>query len=196
MPLASGIGVGDREDDRDIGGRARGDELLRAVEDPAIAVAHRAGPDRGGVGAGLGLGQTEAGEHLSLGHRHQEPPFLLLRAVAQHRHNADRVMHAEDRRDRAVAGSDLLKRQRIADMVGPGPAIFRRHQHAHEAEFPEFGERLLRKPRLAVPFGRMRHQLVAGEFAGRVAQQDLLVGQSHPVTSATRSWLNRWFYAR
>ena len=145
------------------------------------------------------LGQAEAGEHFSFRHRHQETLFLLLGAVAQHRHDADRIMHAEDRRDRAVAGRDLFERQRIPDMVGAGPAIFRRHQHAHKAEFSEFGERLLRKPRLAVPFGRMRRQLVAGEFAGRVAQQKLLVGEPHSVTHRDldrRSWFNRGFYRR
>ena len=38
-PPASGLGVGDRENNRDISGRTRGDELLRAVDDPAVAVA-------------------------------------------------------------------------------------------------------------------------------------------------------------
>ena len=38
----------------------------------------RAGLDRGGVGAGLRLGQAEAGEHLALRHRLQKPLFLLL----------------------------------------------------------------------------------------------------------------------
>ena len=55
------------------------------------------------------------------GHRHQTA-VLLLQAVAQYRHNAHGVMRAEDRRDRTVAGSELLKRQRIADVVSPGPA--------------------------------------------------------------------------
>ena len=81
-------------------------------------------------------------------------------------------------------------------MVGPGPAIFRRHQHAHKAEFSEFGERLFRKPRLAVPFGRMRREFVAGEFAGRVAQQALLVGEPHPVTFPAGGHLDLDLHAR
>ena len=35
-------GIGDGEDQRHVGGAARGDELLHAVQHPAVALAHRA----------------------------------------------------------------------------------------------------------------------------------------------------------
>ena len=60
MPLLAGVRVGHREDDRDVGVLAAGDELLGAVQHPAVAVAARPRLDRGGVGAGLRLGQAEA----------------------------------------------------------------------------------------------------------------------------------------
>jgi hypothetical protein len=53
---AAGGGVGHREDDRNIGIRAGGDELLGAVQHPAIAATLRACFQRDGIGAGLRLG--------------------------------------------------------------------------------------------------------------------------------------------
>src|SRR5439155_14011750 len=125
--LAPGRGVGYRKDDRDIGVLPGGDELLGAVDDPAVALAPRPGLDRGSVGAGLRLGQAEGGELVTLGERHQEALLLLLRAVLLHCRAAQRI-HADDRRGGAVAGGDLLQRQDIAAMVGAGTTIALRCQ--------------------------------------------------------------------
>ncbi len=194
MPRRPGIGVGHRENDRDLGGGARGDELLGAVEHPAVAVAPGARLDRGGVGAGLRLGQAEGGD-FALRHRPEKPPFLLLAAVLQHGAAAQRV-DREDRRGGAVAGRDLLHRERIADMVGAGAAIFRRHQHAHEPELPQFGQRLLREARRTVPFGGMRRELLLRELPRRIAQQDLLFRELHRVTSPRSAHNPRWSAAK
>src|SRR5690348_3759763 len=51
-------------------------------------------------------------------------------------------------------------------MVGAAAAMFRRDQHAHEAELAELGQRLLREARLAIPLGGVRGQLVLREGAG------------------------------
>jgi hypothetical protein len=64
-------------------------------------------------------------------------------------------------------------------MVGAGPAIFGRHQHAHEAELAELGQRLLREFRLAIPLRRVRREQVPRDIARRVAQQDLFFGEAH-----------------
>ena len=64
-------------------------------------------------------------------------------------------------------------------MVGAGPAIGLRHQHAHKAELAEFGDRLCRKFRFAVPFRGMRGEPRTGKVAGDIAQHALLVGEVH-----------------
>src|SRR5665213_109088 len=93
-------------------------------------------------------------------------------------------MDREDRRDAAVAGGDLLQRQRVADMVGAGPAIFGRHQRAHKPELAELGQCLFRKAGLAVPFRRVRREQVPCDIVRRVAQEDLLIGEPHSMTSS------------
>jgi hypothetical protein len=139
----------------------------------------RAGLDCRCVGASLRLRQAEAGEHLSFGHRHQKAALLILRAVLQHRHAADRVLHGKDRRDRALARRDLLHYQCIADMVGASPAIFLRYQHAHKAEPAEFSHRFDWKRPLAIPLRRIRSKPLTGKIAGHIAQHLLLVGEPH-----------------
>ena len=180
-------GVGHGEDDRYLGVFAGGDELLSAAQHPTVTVAPRPCLDRRGVGAGLRLGQPETREHLALRHRLEKPPLLLVRAVLPDRHAADRVLHAEYRRDRALAGGDLLHDQGIADMVGARPAIFLGHQHAHKAELAEFGYRLSRKPLLAVPFRGVRGKPFARKVAGGIAQHPLLVGKLHSMISSARA---------
>jgi hypothetical protein len=115
------------------------------------------------------------GEELR--HRLEKPSLLFVRAVLPHRHAADRVLHAEYRRDRALAGGDLLHDQPVADMVGARPAIFLGHQHAHEAELAELG--LGRKLLLAVPFRGKWREPRPGKVASDIAQHALLVGEPH-----------------
>ena len=59
-------------------------------------------------------------------------------------------------------------------MVGAGTAQLLRHQHAHEAELTHRRDSLARKARFAIPFGGMGCQLLAGEVARGVPDQDLL----------------------
>ena len=66
-------------------------------------------------------------------------------------------------------------------MVGAGPAILRRHQHSHKAELAELSQRLLREPRLAVPFRRIRREQILRDITRGIAQQPLFLGQSHEV---------------
>ncbi len=59
-----GIGVGDEEDVLTV--VRAGGEHLGAVDDPGVAVAHRAGLAGRDVGAALGLGVAEAQPHLAV----------------------------------------------------------------------------------------------------------------------------------
>src|SRR5690606_10185645 len=64
---AADLGVGARHDGEDAGVRSVGDEALGAVEHVEVAIAHRGGLQRGGVGAGVRLGQAEGAQVLTGG---------------------------------------------------------------------------------------------------------------------------------
>src|SRR5579863_3463736 len=94
-------------------------------------------------------------------------------------------MDGKYRRNRAVAGSDLFQRQRVADMVSARPAPFRRHQRPHKAELAELGQRLFREPCLAIPFGGTRRKQVLCDVARGIAEKLLFLCEPHPVYPAT-----------
>ena len=82
---------------RDLGARV-GDELLRAVNDPMVAVQNGLGPRRAGIRARARLGQPEPGERTA-GDQIRQPTILLLggaeledRVDAEARLPASRVM--------------------------------------------------------------------------------------------------------
>ena len=181
LPSARSV---DGDDQRDVGVLARGDELLHAVEDVSAIAALGAGADFACVGAALRLGQTEGAQHLAARHRPQIFLLLLRRAVFDQRHAADRVVPAHDGGNRAVAGRDLLQRQRVRHVIGAGAVPFRRHRHAHEAELAQFAQRRAREHRLAFPFGRIGRQHALREVARGLANVFLLFGQQHASYSA------------
>ena len=76
-----GVGVGDRHDDPEGGPLGARREPLVAVDDPLVAVAHRARPQRRRIGAGnLRLGHREERAHLARDERLEPALLLLLRA--------------------------------------------------------------------------------------------------------------------
>ena len=103
--------------------RHRGPDLLTG-DDPVVAVAHRAGAERGEVGAGAGLAE-ELAPHLLAGPQRTQPaPPLLVGAVAQDR----RRRHAEPDADppwlvvgRAGRGELARRRPAAARRGAPSP---------------------------------------------------------------------------
>ena len=72
--VVAGVRVGLRDEHDEVGAVAVRDVRLRAVDDPLVAVAHRARLDAGHVGAGVGLGDAEAGDLLAADRRHEVAP--------------------------------------------------------------------------------------------------------------------------
>src|SRR5436190_9003631 len=68
--VVTGLRVGLRDEHDHVGAVAVGDVGLRAVDDVVVAVAYRARLDAGHIGAGVGLGDTEAEDLLALDRRH------------------------------------------------------------------------------------------------------------------------------
>src|SRR5439155_27318960 len=76
------VAVGDGQDDGDVGVARVGDEVLRAVEDPVLAVPDRGRAQPRGVGAGGGLGESPRADPLA-GGQLRHPFFLLLFAARE-----------------------------------------------------------------------------------------------------------------
>ena len=82
---AGALAAGAGQDGVEVGDAAVGDPRLGAGDDPVVAVPHGLGAQRGGVGAGGGLGEAVGAEQPAAEHRGQVLGLLLLGAVAGER---------------------------------------------------------------------------------------------------------------
>ena len=125
------------------------------------------------------LGEAEAAEPLAARERLQV--FLLLRVGAERedRPAHDRVLHADDRGRRAVAGGDLLERERQRHVVHRRAAPLLGHDHAERAELAKLAQLLAREVRLAVPARGVRRELALRERAHRLADELVLLAKQH-----------------
>ena len=101
----------------EVGVAAVGDPGLLAAGQPAVvARACARGPHRGGVGAGVRLGQAVGAEQLPADHVRQQVAALRLGAELVDRVAGQRV-HADAQRDAGPAGRELLDHLQV-DLVG------------------------------------------------------------------------------
>ena len=126
------------------------------------------------------LGQAEAAELLAAGQRHEEA--LLLRVVPKRvdRPADHRVLDADDGRDRAVAGGDLLQREGERHVVEAGAAPALRDHDAQHAEPAQRRQLRARKVVLAVPSAAMGASRSARKRASRRGSS-LFFGKHHGV---------------
>ena len=128
------LGVGHSEHDEGVGHGTVGDEALRAVEHVVIAVEHRDGLLTGGVGTGVGLGQTERAD-LAAGQEIGEVLLLLLLgAVLKNRRAAEGGVRRDDDRGGAADLRQFLDAHGVGKNVTAGAAVFLREVNAHHAE--------------------------------------------------------------
>ena len=188
MPRLPAVGIGDGDDQRDIGRLSAGDELLGAVEHVAVAPAGRPRADRRRVRSPLRLGQGE-GRELAAARQIAHVALLLdLGAVGQDRHDAHGVVPAHHRRKRPVAGRDLLQRQRIGDVVGTRPAPLGGHRHAHEPQRAQLLKDAGRKGCLLLPFRRVWRQPRLRKLARALLDEQLLLAEDHVRPLAVLGW--------
>ena len=122
MPLAPFSGIGDGHDRVPLGDAGVGDPGLGAVEHPGVAVETGAGLHRGGVGAGLALGEAVADHRLAGGDRGQHLLLHALAAGQDDRHRAE-LVHRRDQRGADVDPGDLLDHDAGGDRVGALAAV-------------------------------------------------------------------------
>ena len=143
---ALAVGVGDREHGVELRDTGVGDPRLLAGEHPVVAVAHRAALHRGGVGAGLALGQAVGERRLPGGERGEVAALHVVVRGEDERHRAELV----DRRDERAAGADpgdLLDDDAGRERVGPDAAVLLGHVRREEVARDQRVVRLLRVAR-------------------------------------------------
>ena len=123
------------------------------------------------------LGETEATELGAAGERFQVPLLLRVAAEGENRSAHDRILHGEDGRSRAVAGGDLLERDRQRYVIEAGAAVALRNHDAIRPKMAELGERLARERVVAIPLRGKWREPLAGEAAHCVADQPLRLGE-------------------
>jgi hypothetical protein len=166
----------------DVGGA---DVELLAGEAIAIAVAHRARLDAGGIRSRVGLRQRKgrlqfAGADL----RQVAPPEMLSRRELQMHAAIDDGRQVERRRAAVVPRQRLDQHDEILAAAAHA-AIGRIVRQRHVARLRQRIERRVRKRRLLVePPDLLRRQHASQQFGDVAPDQDLFVGQAEFVESA------------
>ncbi len=166
---------GRRDHDDESGDRAVRDELLRAVEDPPVAVAARGRLRRDRVRAGARFGERPRPEMIPAGERRQPAGLLLRRGGRQDVPDAERVVCGEGEGDRPIAGPELLCDERRRDGVETGTGELGRDRETGEPERRELGQERHRELAALAPLRGARHDPLAHERADRVADRELIV---------------------
>src|SRR4030095_11874922 len=121
-----------RPHDEDVGDRRIGDPHLRAGEAVAAGYGARTGNHGTGIGAVVGLGQSEAADPRAAGELRQVFAALRLAAVGVDGKHHERTLHAHHRPVARVDALDLAGDEPVADVVQSRTAVFRRQRRAEQ----------------------------------------------------------------
>ena len=168
--------AGSRHHHIEVAGAGSGDELLLAVEDVGVAVAHGARRQRRRVGARTRLGQAIARQKL---HRAQlgQPCLALLIGTIGVDHPSGHVVDRHIGRHRRTAGGQCLENQgRVEPGQGRAPDIRGNIDtaHAERGRLAHFGNGEVLG---LVPGQRLRGEDFRGKGAGHVADGDLVFSE-------------------
>src|SRR5215475_5954471 len=180
--------VGVRGDEAVVGDVAVGDEHLGAVDDVVVAVPLGGGPDGGGVGSRVRLGESPAAELLAAQRRHQELALLLLGPEAQQRNASQPDMREERGREAAVDACDLLDQQAAHHHVAAAAAVLLGIADAEITEASELAEQVERKGLGALELLDARPERALGEAADGGAKRLLFLvqGEAEHAESSAR----------
>ena len=178
------VGAGRHRGQRRDVGAAVGDERLRAVDHPVVAVERRLGLGRPGVGSTVGFGEAEPTERAT-GDEIGEPLRLLI-VVAELEDRVGAEADAGRQRDahRLIDAAELLDRHAQRCEVAAGAAVLLGEDDPEQAEVAHLPHDVDREVVLDVPPGRVRCDLALGELAHHRAEHLVLLGQlpAHPFT--------------
>ena len=172
----AGLLVGLRVDRVPVGVLAVGDEALGAVDDPLVALLGGGRLHPRDVGAGVGLGEAEAGELRRLG-EHAQVLLLDLVAAAEGDRRRGEAVGGERGADAGAAPSELLLDQTARQVVEARAAVLLGRVGVHQADLPGLLDDLLGPGAFLVELpGDLAH-LLLGEVVRHLPQVLLLVGK-------------------
>jgi hypothetical protein len=117
--LGAGRRVGLRDHDHEVGVDAVGDEGLRPVDDPVVAVTPGARLDPLQVGAGAGLGHGDRRDELAAAEPRQPPLLLLVGAQLEQVRRRDVVVQGEPHAASADPDDLLAHDGVVAEVLDP-----------------------------------------------------------------------------
>ena len=130
-----------------------------------------------GIRAEVGLGETEAADHLARRQPRQPVALLLLAAERVDRIHHQRALHRRERADAGVAALELLHDEAVRDVVEPGAAVLLGQVGAEHAELGHLRDQLLREASLDVALADDRQHVLVDEGADGVADGALFLGE-------------------
>ena len=163
--------------DEEVGPDSVGDEGLRAVDQIAAVYPLRRGPQRGDIGAGSRLGDSEGADLLSPD-AGTEPAFLLpLVAELENRGHGDRRMRVETGRDStgSSAPGELLHPYGVMEVGAALAAVLLGELQTEEAELAAAVKQFARKEPGVLPFIDVGGDLVLDETADCFPQLGMLL---------------------
>ena len=164
-----GIGLGDEREE--VRTRAVGDEHLAAVDAPDVAVARRAGADRGDVRAGVGFGDRDRADLRARDRGPQPALALVVGAELGERGRGHVRLHRDGHRDRArAAAGQLLDEDEPGGEVAAAAAPAGREVQAEEAELAAAAEDVVGKVPGVFPLDDVRSHLGVDEPPDRCPQ--------------------------
>ena len=169
------VGLG--EDQRDVGDVAERDPHLLTADPPAAVDPLGPALHRGGVGAGVGLGQPEASEQIAAAESGQPALLLLLGSPALDRAADERGLDRDHRPRGAVGPADLLDDQGVGDVVEAAPAVLLGDRRPEVAHLAEPAGQVGVEARSAVALADPRDDHLVGEPPGGLRDQPLLVAE-------------------
>ena len=171
------LGIGLREDQRDLGVVGERDEHLRAIDHPAVVGLPRAGALVRRIRARVGLGQPEAAEPLARAQLREVVLLLLLGAPTQDRGAHERGLDGDHGPHRRVSAADLLDDEPVGQVVEAGAAVLARDDRAQVSLVGDLAHQFEVEMLVAIVLARALDDLVVGEGPRRLPDQLLLVVQ-------------------
>ena len=162
-PVALFVRVGADKQGHQVGPHRMGDPGLVSVDDVAVVLAHRAGPQGSEVGAGVGLGEDGGRQDRSARDARKVFLFLRLRSADQDEFGCDLGACAE-RADPDIAARQFLGNDAHGDLAEPHAAKALGDCEAEDAEIREARDHLERDVGVgAMPVLRVGDDLRVGE---------------------------------
>jgi hypothetical protein len=151
--------------------------VFEAVDDEVAAVRDRARADPGHVGAGVGLGDPQAGDLLAPDGGREVGLLLRLGAEGEDGRRRHVGVYREAHRQAAAVGVDeLLGEDEVARVVAALAAVLLGHRQPEEPELAHAREDPVVE-RLLLPALGVRLQLLDHERVDRLAQALVLFGE-------------------